>query len=510
MKQSSQSNAIFRTLQWLKQPANLIYTGLVAAIMVAYVALHFQASYTFPFPWPDEAHFIWQANGFAEHFTLFAPELNPDRTIFWMPPGYLVILGIVIKLFGLSLVTARTFSLLLMLASIGILAAIIRQYRASLVSLLIAAPFALGAPFVAAGNIGRMEALLVLLVLCAFFLLQRGRLLFGLLLLALAPLVHPNGLYFLLTGIITAFLCAPRPLVWRRLAIGELIMAALVVCAWGGYVVYAGLHWPDFMHDMGFQFERKAVRNIKDAVIMPCSVPLFALVMLGSWYCWKKRLSVIFLLGIAAPAWWVAAAGIEMWYRVFFSIAFFLIAVISIGIAHHFATSGERKWRNRSLAGTVILVAGFVIGWNVMSSSFGEPLVFGQSKPWYRMTSSDIPYITTTDRIAVESRIDQISAPMNVPVVEFYPAGDAFFFTDYAGSRIHFSYPLFSTRQPDWFFVHYSSRFTPAFNRYFRELLAAASVNLDSLARYQITLTRDGEAWFLIPGRNNPESRLHR
>jgi hypothetical protein len=508
MNQNHQADIPRRALRWLKQPANLIFAGLLAAIMIAHVVLHFQASYTFPFPWPDEAHFIWQANGFAEHFTLFAPELNPDRTIFWMPPGYFIVLGIVIKLFGLSLVTVRTFSLLLMLVSIGVLAAIVRRYSAPLLSLLVAALFVLGAPFVAAGNIGRMEAVLVLLVLCAFLLLQSGRLLFGILLLALAPLVHPNGLYFLLTGIITALVCAPRPFVWRRLSVGELVMAALVVCAWGGYALYAGLHWPDFMHDMDFQFQRKAVRNIKDAVIMPCSVPLFALVLLGGAYCWKKRLSVIFLLGIAAPAWWVAAAGIEMWYRVFFSIAFFLLSVIALGIARHLATSGEKKWLNRSLAGAVVLVAGFVIGWNVMSSSFGEPLVFGQTKPWYRMTSSEIPYITTTDKIAVQSRIDQMAQRVNVPVVEFYPAGDAFFFTEYAGSRVHFSYPLFTTRYPDWYVVHYSSRFTPAFMKYLRELLATASVDVDSLPNYQIMMARDGEAWFLIPGQNNPESRL--
>jgi hypothetical protein len=41
-----------------------------------------------------------------------------------------------------------------------------------------------------------------------------------------------------------------------------------------------------------------------------------------------------------------------------------------------------------------------------------------------------------------------------------------------------------------------------------RELLATASVDVDSLPNYQIMMARDGEAWFLIPGQNNPESRL--
>lgn len=507
MKRVKQPSPANRSITWLKQPGNALYVAALGAMMAAYVALHYGAAYTLPFPWLDEAHFMWQANGFAEHLSLFAPELNSDRTIFWMPPGYFIILGAVIKLFGLSLDVARASSLILMLSAIVAIGVIIRRYRLPLLSLLLAAPFVLGAPFVAAGNIVRMEALLVPMLLLAFLFLQHGKLIVGLCLLALTPLVHPNGLYFLASGAIASMLVLPRPWPWRRPTVGETVLPAIVFLCWAGYAVYALLHWPDFVADMKFQFERKAVRNIEDAVLTAGSISLLVVVLLGTAYCYRKRLSVIFLLAIAVPAWWVAAAGIEMWYRVFFALSYYFLAVIFLIIAYEIAHRTASQWNRIVYPALVGLVACAVIGWNVMTSSFGEPLIFPDAKPWYKMTSGGDPYITDSDINKLRGVIDQLSLQRVNPVVEFYPAGDAFFFTRPSRPRIQFSYPLFCTRQADWYLVHVSERFTPAFNRYALELLDNLQVKLEELPQYFIHSRGASEEWFLVPGVNNHEFR---
>jgi hypothetical protein len=500
MKRVQSLSQFGRSVAWLKQPWHATYVAVLVGIMIGYIGQHYHAAYTLPLPWPDEAHFIWQANGVSEHFSIFAPQLNADRAIFWMPPGYFVVLGIVIRLFGLSLDVARGFSMVLMLSAIGMLSLLIRRYSLPLVSLLLAVPFVLGAPFVAAGNIARMEGLLLLLLLIAFFFLQRGKILVGLCLLALTPLVHPNGLYFFLSGLVAGILMLPRPWIWRRPTMGETFLIAVVVISWAGYGMEAWLNWPDFLHDMKFQIERKAVRNIKDAVLMASSVPLFVVVLLGGVYCYLKKLPVLFLLAIAIPAWWVAAAGIEMWYRVFFVLSFYLLTVTFLVIAHNIARESVSRWKGIVVAVLVGSTAGVIIGWNVMTSSFGEPLVFPDAKPWYKMTAGGSSYITDSDLTALRGIVDRLAQQKNNPVVEFYPAGDAFFFTSPDLPRIQFSYPLFCTRQPDWYLVHVSERFTPAFNRYLSELTDRSQVKSADLPKCFVHSNGNAERWFLIPG----------
>ncbi len=475
--------------------------------MVAYVARHEVASYSLPLPWPDEAHFIWQANGFAEHFSLFAEELNPDRTILWMPPGYFVVLGIVIRLCGLSIDVARGFSLALMLGAIVTLALLVRRYRLPVPSLALAVPFVLGAPFVAAGNVARMEALLIFMVLMAFLLLQRGKILLGLGLLALTPLVHPNGLYFLVSGMMAGILMIPRPWTWRRPTAAESVCLGAVALCWIGYGLHAWMHWTDFVHDMTFQFERKEARNIKDAILTPGSVFLFATVLGGAAYCLYKKLPVILLLAIAAPAWWVAAAGIEMWYRVFFALSYLLITIMFLVVVAHLWRSGATRWK--TIAGSVLVsaIAGGAIGWNAMTSSFGEPLIFPDPNPWYHMPADAGPYITAADLTKIQTAIDLIAEERDSSTVEFYPAADAFFFTSDSPPQIRFSYPLFCTRPPNWYVVHVSSLFTPVFHRYALALLDAAQVKPEELRSYLIQASGAGDQWFLIPGEGRVEFR---
>ena len=137
-------------------------------------------------------------------------------------------------------------------------------------------------------------------------------------------------------------------------------------------------------------------------------------------------------------------------------------------------------------------------------------MVRPDTRPRFKMTAGADPYITDSDVSKLRSVINRLAQQRNTAVVEFYPAGDAFFYTTPRRPRIRFSYPLFCARQADWHVVHVSSRFTPAFNRYVLELLNGVQVEEAELPQYFIHSRGDSDQWFLIPGISNTEFRRRR
>ena len=83
--------------------AAVLRWAVVLVAAVVYLWLHAGASLTFPIPWPDEASAMWPAIAIERTGSLFAPQLNPERDVLWMPPGYMVVSGLIFKVFGFSL-----------------------------------------------------------------------------------------------------------------------------------------------------------------------------------------------------------------------------------------------------------------------------------------------------------------------------------------------------------------------------------------------------------------------
>ena len=86
--------------------ARLWALALVACVCL-FTIQHLRAGLNFPTPWPDEAHFLWQAAAVSDANSLLAYELDREREIFWMPPGYMILQGLVFKITGISLIAAR-------------------------------------------------------------------------------------------------------------------------------------------------------------------------------------------------------------------------------------------------------------------------------------------------------------------------------------------------------------------------------------------------------------------
>ena len=177
--------------------AAVLRWAVVLAAAVVYLWLHAVASLTFPIPWPDEASFMWPAIALERTGSLFAPQLNPERDVLWMPPGYMVVSGLLFKVFGFSLSFARALSCAYLLASFVLLVRLTGRLRLAPMWPPLCAAFLLSQHWVFAGNVARMEALVVLMACGGFLLLAQRRLTSGALLLGLTPLVHPNGLSLL-------------------------------------------------------------------------------------------------------------------------------------------------------------------------------------------------------------------------------------------------------------------------------------------------------------------------
>jgi hypothetical protein len=471
----------------------------LALVLIAYTIMHFLAAYNLPTPWPDEAHFMWQANGIAEHLTLFAPELNGGRTICWMPPGYFVVLGIIFKVFGLSLGVARTFSLLTSLTAIVLLVYLAKQLAGASVVAFISIPFMLGEPFVAGGNVARMDSLLLALVVVSFLLLSQGKLVVGLCLLALTPLIHPNGIPFLVAGLFALPLFWDRPVSWRRPTAMGIAAVVFLLLAWLAYAVFISVHWADFRHDLAYQMSRKTQRDLMSIILAQSSVYLTLFAVIGAVYALRRNLRVTLLLALAVPAWWIAAAGGEMWYRNLFAVSFFCLSVFFCAVCADLYRLFGNRWTGILVAGSVGLLAFSLIAWNVKTGPVDEALVFPDLRPWHGLYYRPRPYITDDEVRAIESRLASLIAGRDSTRIGFYPEGDAFFYSRLRSSHVLFNCPLFSSQKADWDVVHLSPRIPGAVHQITLDRLRDLGFSREDIWKFPLLRRDSTEAWFLVP-----------
>ena len=333
------------------QPSRSTFTLAVIAcgFAIGYVALHVCSASYFPLPWPDESSFLWPAISLAETGSLLTPELIERHHPMWMPPGYAVVNALLFRLFGFSFDFARALSAAEMIGLFAGLVLFNRRSRAPVLSTLLCGVFLLSPYFVATGNIARMEALVLCLVGASLSLLGSGRTLAGLALLAMTPLIHPNGLYFVLAGAVftiaspehRAHILHPR----LRSGAGEQLAAVLCLLFWLGYATYAVAQWPDFVSQMEVQFQRKMARD-RLVWLMSARTLVFAISTVGCLVAgWRSAPRALLLSCFAAAAWAVSAVGLETWYHVYRELAFLLVSLAALELVCALTQSRARcRW----------------------------------------------------------------------------------------------------------------------------------------------------------------------
>jgi hypothetical protein len=464
---------------------------VILAAAAGYLWLHEVADWTFPIPWPDEASFLWPAIAVERTNSLFAPQLNPDRDVLWMPPGYMVVSGLLFKIGGFSLSFARILSCAYLLLSFFLLLRLTGGLRLGPLWSLLCAAFLLSRQWIFAGNVARMEALVVLLTLSGFRLLAQRRFAFGTLLVGLTPLVHPNGFFFAAgaTGLVVVERLRHR--LQDRLHAGLLVGAAVFAGCWLAYLLYLAGHWADFRHDMqfqaGFKYAEGLLTLISHRMSRPAYIVALALSLAGlaSAYRRDERLLPLAWLGIAGALLTLVAQGFN--YTLYDSLFFLGAAVLGGEVFYSFV---ERR-PAAVLALVLALLGSYLAGY--VESPVGYP---------HRMRLHDleiapqVPYITDEEQGRVRGLLETLAAGPSSTTVRFYPSGDELLFADLDGEKLRMITPVFHSGEADVHILH-RSRHIPVILDYFTNVQLREQGFTDAdISGFHLLSERDGtEQW---------------
>lgn len=449
-------------IDYIKKWSNFWFIALTAAVILAHVLINRQAGLSFPTPWPDEAHFLWQANGISINNTLFAPELNTERTIMWMPPGYMFLTGLLFKITGTSLESARFLSLIAMIFFFVLLVQFLAGFGHRWYTLVLASLFFLNAQFIACGNVARMEALLLLAVISAFLLIQRERYNIGLAILGLSPLLHFNGFFFLLGGLAYILYLVPIK-EWTRLFNRKLLMTALIVLAgWISYALIIHANWESFVQDMSYQFSRKSERDFWSFISGAQYLTAFAIIAIGGIFAYFKRIRAFELLFLAVPSIIIWPIGHELWYEVIDHLGFFLISIFAIHAGMHFLNENKFIVHKRLKSSLFAVLAVGILLWLILSQRIDEVFDYSDRAELLSMkVVPEVPYLMVDDQNRLSGLLSSLSRKSGGLSVEFQPDADAFSFIELKKAGVKFVCPLFQKREADILVLHLSINLPP-------------------------------------------------
>lgn len=402
----------------------------IAAVMVVAVVLFIRLflGFEFPIPWNDETAFTSQAFEFSRSGSFFVWGLNSERVVMWMPPGYMLLLAAVYKLFGYSFEISRWVSCLLYLGSFGIGLAIIRatltgwRHHFGLVLMLAAflSPYSL-----AISNIARMEALYTLIFLLSLLAALRGKYGLGLALVLLGATVHYNAVYFLLPY---AVLVLWKILHRETLSIGpgELLALVISALALAGYGLFVIKHINGFLSDMQFQFAYKLGSPVMGGregwslLGFTLLIPFMQLIV-------HRRLgaeTLLSLYGVAFIA--MTLNGHNMWYYFAYNFGFWLLLM---GVLASSALLGKVWWRVGCFLIASCLL--YQLGHFVNRST----LEFDSLKPRLSMLSRDFLAPHEIKRV----RTFIAGLPADATVSFGYSGVEPYFFDDFAKAKARWS-----------------------------------------------------------------------
>jgi hypothetical protein len=483
------------------------YWAVLCLVLASYLWRVSGLGLRFPAPWPDEGFFLWPAIAFQEANRLFAPQLNPERDLLWMPPGYMIVQGLVFKLTGFSLGWARCLSALYVCAAASALAALFAGLRARFVHLLLLGVF-LHAPItLLAGNTARMEALLLATACAALLCIARGRLGPGLALLAAGPLVHPNGAFFAVGGAVCFLQRVAFARERRRAVLRQLLWLGLPLLLWAAYASYVARHWDDFVTDMTYQLNLKRLWDVASGGYGPrlveweVLVPALAALLGAAWAAWR-RLPLFALLVFAASALVLTLMTRGWMYDVYLVLAQLLVAVACVEVARDVVArraGGRARFAAWAGAATgLVLALGLGLAWT------RGPLALTSVRiaTVYPEPITGVPYVDESDRRALRAYLDSLRHTGRDLTVQFLPWSDSLLFRDLEGDGLRFQQPTFHEARSDVSILH-ESRWASEELRKTSLLLAIHREGITREALEEIH-ARDGTERWLVYRRDAP------
>ena len=315
--------------------------------------------FEYPIPWNDETAFLAQAYALYREGTLYVSALNLDRTVLWMPPGFMVMLAGLYNLLGYSFELSRDISAfsfwlagVLLLAQCGYLPSRRQLWGLGVVLLALINPFSL-----VISNIARMEALCLLLWVLSLVAVNRERWIAGLGIVLISATVHFNAIYFLwpflfefIWGLKNRRLMSHAVWEWCALGLGLILFL--------GYAVYATRDWIGLMEDMRFQFGFKFGAGVMGGPVGVVSVTCAAVWNLGlSWIaCRDKEVTLVARFSLYGTAFLAMAMnGNSMWYDYGLALAGALMTLSFLALPW-----GGRWFR---LVGVCLILVTAALGW---------------------------------------------------------------------------------------------------------------------------------------------------
>lgn len=403
--------------------ARLHWPTLASMLLLVMVVLfiRLQLGFEFPIPWNDETAFIAQAFEFSRTGSFYVYGLNSERVVMWMPPGHMLLLAGVFKVFGYSYEISRWVSALLYLGAFAVCLLAVREclggWRRNLALGLLLLAF-LSPYSLAIANIARMESLYTLIFLLSLLAALRGKYTLGLALVLLGAVVHYNAVYFLLPY---AVLVLWKILRRETLVVGPgellgLVMAALVLLIYGLFVIK---NIDGFWQDMRFQFEYKLgspVMGGRRGLTLLAAVCLLPVLQLLAHRRFDPQV-LLSLYGIAFIA--MTLNGHSMWYYYAYNLGFCLLL---LGVL---ASSAELQglWWRAVLGLLFVLLALQLLHYSNRSTVEFDPL-----KPSWSMLSRD--FLPPQEIEHVRQFISGL--PPKATVSFGYTGVEPFFFADFA------------------------------------------------------------------------------
>ncbi len=483
MKDSSQNNQ--------NKSRRLAFLLILIISIGVFFWLHSLAGLSFPVPWEDEAVFVMQGKALADHGSMFSPSLNPNRVVEWMPPGYMIFLGGVLRFPGNILFLSRLASFLLVILVFLLLAYTIwKKTKHAWLTLILIALYMTSRYFIMAGNMARMEALVLALITIAIYCFTAKKPFIALAILTLTPIVHPNGLYFFIAGVLYFFSTEKFSL--KNISTLTVLIWFLVFGAWLAYGIHIIQHWVDFKFDMTQQMERKAGRNFWEAVKQTKYIFGFTAIVLAGVYSWlKKEKWLLMLVYFAGASLFINRVGQEMWYEVYDSFAFILLCIVILYIVYSFNS------KVMTVIGLVLVIAiGFKSGAIEKSLDYRRDINFNGLR-----LSDSVPYIQQSDIQRVREYILSQRKNSTKIRVKFEPRGDALLFQNPEDSliapiHVHKEKTMFPDQDCDLYIVHVSKYFPPVWSTYpVQWALNNAGIN-PTEKKYEILRRNETEVWY--------------
>lgn len=407
----------------LRSRDGLFTTGCMLFLVCVVLFVRLALGLEFPIPWNDETAFISQAFEFSRSGSFFVYGLNSERVVMWMPPGFMLVLAGVYKVFGYSFEVSRWVSCVFYLGIAGVALLVLRTslhgWRRHMGMLLMLVAF-LSPYALVTSNIARMEALYSLIFMLSLLASLKRQYVLGLALVLFAATVHFNAVYFLLPY---AALVVWKILCRESLTVGpwELLALVLATAALGGYGLFVFKNVGGFLEDMRFQFDFKLGSAVMGGgngwtLLMVClCVPALQLIV-------HRRFaaeSLLSLYGIAFIA--LALNGHSMWYYFAFNFGFWLL-VLGILASGRVLANPLAKGVSLVLALLLLLPLGY---YGYRSTPELDPLM-----PSLGKVTRDFLPATEIDKVRTFVR----SLPSGTTVSFGYSGVEPYFFADFAKS----------------------------------------------------------------------------